>query len=176
MSLQFLYAGLTSMATFYIQYAVTVYLENPFSRNPHVTCPSKIDDGVRLGSRDRVIVLLVSGVKTSLLKKRVYTCINLECAFHYFTAFSCEQILFTKLKLFLLVLFWNMVNVFLWIIGDVIIFFFISICLSWFKPFRKKKQIWTFNIFILRHWTIFLLPVQDFLLDPFGDLPNCYFR
>lgn len=57
------------MATFYIQYAVTVYLENPFSRNPHVTCPSKIDDGVRLGSRDRVIVLLVSGVKTSLLKK-----------------------------------------------------------------------------------------------------------
>lgn len=69
MSLQFLYAGLTSMATFYIQYAVTVYLENPFSRNPHVTCPSKIDDGVRLGSRDRVIVLLVSGVKTSLLKK-----------------------------------------------------------------------------------------------------------
>lgn len=140
MSLQFLYAGLTSMATFYIQYAVTVYLENPFSRNPHVTCPSKIDDGVRLGSRDRVIVLLVSGVKTSLLKKRVYTCINLECAFHYFTAFSCEQILFTKLKLFLLVLFWNMVNVFLWIIGDVIIFFFISICLSWFKPFRKKPK------------------------------------
>lgn len=69
MSLQFLYAGLTSMATFYIQYAVTVYLENPFSRNPHVTCPSKIDDGVRLGSRDRVIVLPVSGVKTSLLKK-----------------------------------------------------------------------------------------------------------
>lgn len=96
MSLQFLYAGLTSMATFYIQYAVTVYLENPFSRNPHVTCPSKIDDGVRLGSRDRVIVLLVSGVKTSLLKKWVYTCKNLECAFHYFTAFSCEQILFTK--------------------------------------------------------------------------------
>lgn len=100
MSLQFLYAGLTSMATFYIQYAVTVYLENPFSRNPHVTCPSKIDDGVRLGSRDRVKVLLVSGVKTSLLKKWVYTCKNLECAFHYFTAFSCEQILFTKLKFF----------------------------------------------------------------------------
>lgn len=96
MSLQFLYAGLTSMATFYIQYAVTVYLENPFSRNPHVTCPSKIDDGVRLGSRDRVIVLPVSGVKTSLLKKWVYTCKNLDCAFHYFTAFSCEQILFTK--------------------------------------------------------------------------------
>lgn len=100
MSLQFLYAGLTSMATFYIQYAVTVYLENPFSRNPHVTCPSKIDDGVRLGSRDRVKVLLVSGVKTSLLKKWVYTCKNLECAFHYFTAFSCEQILFAKLKVF----------------------------------------------------------------------------
>lgn len=57
------------MATFYIQNAVAVYLENPFSRNPYVTCPSKIDDGVFLGSRDRVKVFLVTGVKTSLLKK-----------------------------------------------------------------------------------------------------------
>lgn len=139
MSLQFLYAGLTSMATFYIQYAVTVYLENPFSRNPHVTCPSKIDDGVRLGSRDRVIVLPVSGVKTSLLKKWVYTCKNLDCAF-YFTAFSCEQTLFAKLKFFFISPDLKYGQRFLvnsrWCNN----FFFISICLSWFKTFRKKPK------------------------------------
>lgn len=152
MSLQFLYAGLTSMATFYIQYAVTVYLENPFSRNPHVTCPSKIDDGVGLGSRDRVKVLLVSGVKTSLLKKMgLHMLKSRMCVPLFYCVFLWTDFILQSWRFFFISPDLKYGQRFLvnsrWCNN----FFFISICLSWFKTFRKKNQIWTFNISILRH-------------------------
>lgn len=69
-----------------------------------------------------------------------------------------------------------MVNVFLWIVGDVIKKFSYRFVYPGLKLSEKKTkyELLTFLFYGIERF--FLLPVQDFLLDPFGDLPNCYFR
>lgn len=131
---------------------------------------SKIDDGVCLGFWDRVKVFLVFGVKISLVKKMgLYMLKFRMCVWLFYCVFLWIDFICKVEGFFLLVLIWNMVNVFLWIVGDVIIFF-----LYWFVyfglKFLEKKIKYEFLIFLFYgiKWFFFVICVGFFFRFVWG--------